>query len=368
RITSAARCWRWCDRNPLASIMVFSFVVILIGSLSLALWWAFGESQRLVIKLTLDTLVAETQPAVNEIHRTLSEAQGDVIRVARSPAISGIIRTWDNEGTDQQQRSTSEVRIDRLAVILTTLLETHRERRFYSVVDDKGQEILHVTRDGRTPDDERKNVGQTAFYLAASQLAKAQVYVSPMQLDENGNASLYVATPLFDSGNKYRGILLCGLDGRRILTSAVGGNRYDIVDESGMYLYCRADPSKEFGKARYNRDKAFGGADVMSSGSSAGDELVHQVAHIPGRNRPDGVSLMSVYRVCYYAPDHSRFWAIVLNIPDDEALTPIHQLRNTFLLQGLVAPLVMIVLSVIIPAIMMRRRLRREFGSRDTSR
>jgi len=129
---------------------------------------------------------------------------------------------------------------------------------------DGGREIVRVDRSGpggaiRVVSDEGlQRVGDRDYFRRTAALPAGEVYISPIELDQEQRAgkprmpTLRVAAPLFGSDDRPFAILIIDFDLRpvfaRIRSAARQGSQVYLVNESGDYLV-HPDASREFGFA-----------------------------------------------------------------------------------------------------------------------
>src|SRR4051794_7908717 len=67
---------------------------------------AFRNSSALATRLTLDTLLAETNASTTAIEELLRHTRVDAVINADFPAVAALVRTWDHQGVDPEQPGT----------------------------------------------------------------------------------------------------------------------------------------------------------------------------------------------------------------------------------------------------------------------
>ena len=312
----------------------------LLVSLGISGFMAFWQSRKVVIAMTLEKVMAETEQAANAVEHMMDVTYADTSLVPRFPPIPGIIRTWDSEdGTDPEQPgSTTDIWVARLAVITKALMDAHPERTTSRLLDASGSEIMRVdSAMGAVAKSQLINLAGEEFFVEGKKLRQGEVYVSPLRRIPNGSTQVQIATPFYDSSGAFRGVFAFTLDGKAILdqaAKAVTSGMLDIVTEQGEYVWCESDREREFSQAKYSdfmpiRSKA------MQRSTTDGDQFQGTISSV---DRPDGVALLATYRKVYYSPnDRSRFWLISPSVPANEALIPVTDLAWRFAAVGFLA-------------------------------
>ncbi|MCM2373607.1 methyl-accepting chemotaxis protein [Aporhodopirellula aestuarii] len=319
---------------------------------------AYRYSSKEVKLLTTKIILAETREATERLAETLRSNRASCLTTLEFPPIPGIIRCWDNGGTDpnpQQANSTTEIWINRLGDILTSQMQRNSERRYCALYDEQGDEVLRVSRTvnkfERSSQENTINVSGEEYFESAIRAPRDRVHISPMVQVRNDKFA-FCCVPVFDEKNEPRGVFVICLDGRKLLERALAAiqsdaTTTDIVNEQGVYLLCEESPSREFADSvpanLYSYQKPVRWQHMISTGPDSlewGD-------FIPGSDRPDGVSLIGVHRKIFFDPElnPNRFWAVAPSVNADIALKPVTDLAHTFLWIGLVVLAVGVILA-----------------------
>ncbi len=310
--------------------------IALIACLAITTTVAFSKSSTIITDLTLDKVMSETNGAASLLGKMVEDTRRDVINTPQVPPIPGIIRIWDNDGkVDPVGSSTLDEWMERLGEILTAEMKVHAEQRACEFFDIDGETVIRLSRSGE--DIQRvttglANVANSEFFRRALTLAGGTCYVEPMHL-ERGDPIVRFCTPVFDSTGKVRGVFVITLDGDTILNRAareVSFGLVDIVDETGMYLYC-SDNSKRFKKEmdHFQEDHPVR-AEAMRSTSESFKQYISD-------SEQGGAGVLATYQKVYYdSTDQSRFWLVASSVEASHALRQARSLAWSFLWVGLI--------------------------------
>ncbi|QDU39525.1 Sensor protein FixL [Maioricimonas rarisocia] len=318
-------------------ICIFMGVVLLV-SLSVMGYVAFAQSRSLLTEMKLESLALQTSVAVQTIQSKLNDTRQDVLQVPQFPPIPGILRSVDNDGIDPvQQGSTTEIWIERLGVIISAQMRVHPERLYCTFVGEDGVEVMRVERRGGelyVRSDGDIDHSDDTFFQATLTRGAGEIYVSPMQRPAPDRPPvLRAGTPVYDKSGNERGAFVIALNGALVLEEGVqriSDADVDVVDESGQYLYSDTHPGHLFTSHRYEEEMPVR-ARMLSD-----PETTTSQALIDGSQRPDGVSLITLYQELDYAEDSAgqRKWAVAPSIIASTALQPVDDLAWKFLWLG----------------------------------
>jgi PAS domain S-box-containing protein len=186
----------------------------------------------------------------------------EVVFLAKTPPIQGIIRAVEQQGFDREGNSTDEIWKARLANIFAAYMESHPEvyqARYIGVAGD-GRELVRVELRGghayTVPEDALQNKGSRDYFKAAIRLADGEVLLSDIDLNrERGKIerphrpTLRVATPVRDANGQPFGIVIlnANLSDLQELSESLNHQRYSYVLNSTGDFLAHPDPDKTYG-------------------------------------------------------------------------------------------------------------------------
>lgn len=312
------RTWHRARHTSLRwQICVLTGTAVLI-SLTVMGYLNFTKSRDVVVSAKLDALETETRAAANVLEQFVAVTQTDVLEVPEYPPIPGILRCLENNGEDPdplQKGSTTEIWLKRLGTILVAQMEYRPERLRSTVVDATGNEIAYVDRTApEIVSDSKRRFEPSSVVNEAMGKRPGEVVISRVEPDvRERDRRVHLATPFTDASGTVRGVFIISLNADFIFkhsTATILSGTTDIVDETGRYVFCEENSDFALTGREYRKDKPVRAALLTTKNS---DNSYRRL--IPGSERPDGVSLISIYNKCFYAKnDSDRFWAIAPSI------------------------------------------------------
>ena len=236
-------------------LSVLSFIsILLIG------WVTYYYGKTLTIEEILKVTNQRIEKDSLEIEKFISFAAEDIRVIADTPPIQGIIRAKDNHGIDPLTGDKSRYWHERLEQIFTAFLTNHSEYFQLRYIDEKGNELVNAVSAGNSvkiiSQGDLQNKAQYPYLTETIKLSEGEVYFSEVNLNrEYGtiqvphNPVLRIATPVYDSAKKIRGIVIVNITASHIFSSIrseVEGIRKYMINQDGFFLI-NPDKSKEFG-------------------------------------------------------------------------------------------------------------------------
>jgi diguanylate cyclase (GGDEF)-like protein len=195
------------------------------------------------------------------IARELDLTVADVLFLSKQNELTLLLDTGDGKAVGDMERE---------------YLQLARNRRDYArirYIDASGMEEARVDgRDGQVAavrEDRLQDMSQRYYFKECLALGRGDIYLSPMDIDaENGTVArparpmLRIGTPVFDSRERKRGIVLINYDARPLLerirrAGASSGGQTMLLNRRGYWLL-GPDRDKEWGfMAPKTRDVSF---------------------------------------------------------------------------------------------------------------
>jgi PAS domain S-box-containing protein len=237
-----------------ARIMTAMLALVLLTSSAVGLL-TYRNLEAAILPTEFDRLESHTQTLTAELSSYVDRARADVLMMANTPAVAGIIRARAAGGIDPRDGSSDAVWRERLAQLFSAMLTPTPEYIQFRLIGvaDSGRELVRVNRSGTeatlriVPAAELQRKGEAAYFKEALSTSVGQVYVSPIELKrEQGTVEkpllpvIRVATRVNDATGQAFGILIINLDMRpafdRLRAAAHSNRNIYLINVRGDYL------------------------------------------------------------------------------------------------------------------------------------
>ena len=243
-------------------IAILFCIGILVTTAAIALTMSHRFGQALVDE-KLKTLAATSQTVAMRMALSMQTLADDVLVIAGTPPIQGMIRAEEHGGIDPQDGSDGELWRKRLEVIFFELLKSkphYLQARYISAQSD-GRELVRVDRNlGELRvrrADELQAKGQWDYVKQTAQLPVDSIYWSEINLNREHNqiaapevAVMRVATPIYSDEGHIWGVVVINIDMGALFADAqsaiTGEHSLLVANEFGDYLW-HPDPALRFG-------------------------------------------------------------------------------------------------------------------------
>lgn len=227
------------------------FLVVIGGLLLLE-----GERDRLQ-EILLNERGANLETALHagqaRLHQSIGMLRQDVLFLASTPPVSGIVRASTNKGIDPRDKNTYATWESRLQDIFAAFLRAHPEyfEASYISAAGEGRELVRVdNRDGRVEVASREALqarGSRDYFKAGLTSTVGRVRLSEFMLDqERGKMEeprrpmLSAVTTVFDAGGHVFGMVVLSKDLRPLFSASSSdlprSIQSYIADQQGRYL------------------------------------------------------------------------------------------------------------------------------------
>lgn len=338
-------------RLAIAMIALVAIAVSAVG------WLSYRSLEQAVLPRVLDRIETHSRLAASELESQVRTGRGDIATFHGLAAVTGLMRARLNGGTDPTDGTAEAIWRERLAARLVAQMPL---RPAYSLrvigVADGHREIVRVDRSGPNgavrvvPDAELRQVGDAPYFRDTIKLAANEIYVSPVDLnEENGVIEtphvpvMRIAMPVWAPDGKPFGIVIATADMRstfeRVRSSVRPGEGIYVVDARGNYLV-HPDRAREFGSqlgtsADWRKDFPDLAASIGTTKSVA--QIVQTQ---PGQ--PGGEALAPALLA------GSEWAAVIESIPNAVVMGPAQAIRKSSITVGLIAVLCATVLALLI--------------------
>ena len=325
--------------------IALAFVLVTLGCVAVLGMATYLRSQTLLKERILSESTAAFATIELKLSQSIETAREDVLFMAGTPPIRGIMRARRHDGYDTETRSTDDMWVERLQQLMISQLRNRSDYWQMRYIDARGQEIARVdSLDGAikaVPKNALQNKAEHAYFTEISKLPAGAIYVSPLNLNrEQGRIeiphrpTLRVATPVYSVLGEQQGVVVINLYAARLLEKIrmQDGQAY-LMNQDGFFL-AHPDPAKTFGfdlgfdyQLQHLHPRL---AEKLRGDANEFVEYVDEPELAGAEDHVHG------FRKIRYDPSNPRnFWALAFDLPASVAFAPITKLRNDFLVFGL---------------------------------
>ena len=201
----------------------------------------------------IDNIQQEGELLKGLVTKERERSASDVLALALTPPVKGIIRAENNNGYDTLDNSSRDQWVARLQHIFKTAMEANPSFFFQlRYIDEDGYEIVRVdqTQDGQTyvvPENEFQYKGNRVYFQEAMQRESGELYISKIELNREGNPPVVskphelvirLAYPIFGYEGERRGIIIANIRAQRYFNEIYDNTEegFFLTDSQGYYL------------------------------------------------------------------------------------------------------------------------------------
>lgn len=277
------------------------------------------------------------------LHQSIEILRQDVLFLASTPPVSGMVRASTNNGIDPRDKNSYAIWESRLQEIFAAFLRTHPEyfEASYISAAGEGRELVRVdNRDGRVEVAFREALqtrGNRDYFKAGLTSTAGRVRLSEFMLDrERGGAEesrrpmLSAVTTVFDAGGHVFGMVALSKDLRPLFSASSSGLprgvQSHIADQQGRYLL-HPDTKRAFAFESGSKEKI---ADDFPSLGPMFDPKTKQ-NELPFHAVTGGIGgYLAAARVFFDAGDPTRFILLANHVPAQKVFPVQIDAKQTF--------------------------------------
>lgn len=261
----APRSWRGGGAPvTLSRQLLLAMVALAVATAVIVSVFIYRDLDASIAPVEMRRLEASTRLLANSLDSYARSARDDTLVLRGSAAVDGIVRARMGGGRDPAAGLSEAAWKTHLAQLFEAMAKAkpgYSKIRFIGL-EDGGREIIRVDRLGaeqsvrRVADDELQRKGDRPFVAQTVALKQGQVYVSPVDLNQEEGAVAYplmpvlrTGTPVYTADGKPFGLILINLDMRSgfddLRAGVTGRARLFVANEAGDYIV-HPDPRREF--------------------------------------------------------------------------------------------------------------------------
>jgi len=244
------------SRMALAMVVLVALTALAVGLLS------YHSVRSAVLPRAAERAEVHARVLATTLSSSVSGAREDIMGFQKAVALFGMVRAHAAGGVDPQDNTTEATWAARIANRFVAELMAKKSYDKFRIIRADGRESVRVDRSGPNgevrvvPDGELQQKVDRPYFTAALATPTDQVYVSPVELNQEHGASavphipvLRVAKRVDMPDGKPFGIVIINVDMRpifrEIAAGAQPGSQVYIIDELGNYLL-NPDTAKEY--------------------------------------------------------------------------------------------------------------------------
>jgi PAS domain S-box-containing protein len=331
------------------TLVLGSLIFLVLMVTSFVSYW---QSKKVIESIVIDLEQSKFSVLKHEIEGTLSNHHKNLMSLLDVPPIQSILRARANKGIDPENGDSLLEWRQRLMTIFSSFLKNHAEYQQIRYIDVTGNELVRIQSDvhGKVSvisDEALQNKSDTSYVKKTLKLQPGEVYYSDVTLNrERGIIQvphipvLRLATPVYDANGQVAALLVINLSTQQLFAgvlSETNAVQRSIVDDKGYYIK-HADNSKTFGLERGFEYTFLLNEPELAEISRHQDQFTRRDEE---QNELDG------FQKIYFAPqDKSRYWLLVLNIPEKVVFEKISTTQNKILIASLLIGTLALILIV----------------------
>ena len=205
----------------------------------------------------ISNLNNETRLIANDLENSFIKIQNNMLVLAKTPPIEGIIRSYQNAGNDTQGQSNLTLWKERLATIFQSMLEANQNytQIRYLGVDSNGKEIvrvnqtsqgIHIVHDGALQAKANRDYFKLGLQLAPGSILFSDIdfNIEHNRLEYPLSPTIRCITPIYTNQQKLFGMLIININIQRYLKHTLQRSPiqddlliYDQYDNFFLYRY-----------------------------------------------------------------------------------------------------------------------------------
>ena len=332
---------------------MITLVLLTVGAVSVL---SYRNLEAAILPRALERIEGHARLLASELEGYTRGARDDISGFRSAVALEGIVRARLAGGTDPVDGTTEQAWRDRMAARYVAELGSKASYDQFRIISSEGAEIVRVDRSGPagTPrivsDSELQSKADQGFFKATIGLPPGQVYVSPVELNQERGViaephvpTLRVAAPIHAPDGAPFGIVVINVDLRpvfeRLRTLIPAGGQLFVVNDRGDYLLHPVAAKAfafEFEKRAHWQDEF---PDLARAAASEGG-IVQLFRDADGRQ--------GAAALIYVRPAGGPQVGVIETVPNAVIMAPAATLRQSLLIAGAGAVLVAALVAMLL--------------------
>ncbi len=296
------------------------------------------KSINTLVDHALKEIAIESQESGSSLQKVMTNRDEDVLFLANTPPIQGIIRTRTGDRVDAKDTIRYSQWIEQLEGIFESLLEKKSDYLMARFIDQHGHELVSVRRETygiiRVKPEQLQDKAHRPYVRGTLKLSSGQIHLSEINLNrEFGEVVkpyqevLRIATPVYDENNNViKGLVIVTVDMgkelraiQRHIQKTSEGVIY-ITNDRGSYLL-HPDKEKTYGFDLRKRFRIQEDIPQLAD-QFLPDSLTKQIMLMP--EQTDSINVVNFTKISFDSSHPERFIGVIMtrnyaNIVSDES-------------------------------------------------
>jgi len=297
-------------------------------------WQSKKVAEQKVIELEQSKFVV----LQHEIESSLSHHHKNLLSLHDVPPVQAIFRAMAHQGLDPESGDSREEWDARLKTIFTAFLSNQPEYLQLRLLDAAGNELVRVQTNSNgeviaSADSALQNKASSLYVSETLKLKAGQTYYSDVTLNrEHGIIQqphvpvLRLASPVHNADGEVVGLIVINLSTDRLFSGVKSDGRgvqRNIANEQGYYIK-HIDADKTFGLER--------GLSYTIQDAEPGLAKLVKTTDYTIRRDIEHKELNGFQKIYFSPQDHSRYWLLMLHMPEQVVFAEIATALDEMLL------------------------------------
>ena len=250
-------------RFSIVNKLTLGAAVLILLSISITSWMFYTKTATLLVDGAIEELANEIRTAGDALRVRIDTQKNDLLFLAGTPPIQGLLRSNADKEYDEQGQSTRKEWKKRLQSIFRTMLGSKPSYLTVRFINEQGQELVVSTRSNNTvssvTESDLQNKLKREYVKKTLELPRGSIYLSEINLNrEHGKVSLprqevlRIATPIYnENSGDIEGVVVIAAEIGSVFTRIQKnihneGQEIFITNDRGGFLL-HSDKGKEYG-------------------------------------------------------------------------------------------------------------------------
>ncbi len=302
----------------------------------------YWQSKSIAEQKVLELEQSKLSVYKHEIEGALIRHRNNLFSLRDVPPIQAIVRARTNNPIDPESGDSLQEWRERLASIFTAFLSNQPPYFQVRYLDAAGNELVKVERTPQgevvvVPELALQNKSDSRYVTETLRLPEGETYYSDVTLNQEHGVYqqpyvpvLRLATPVYSQNKQIFGLIIINLSSNALfadIRSEVNGVQRSIADEQGFYLKHPIE-AQTFGQEKGSEFSLGRDAPELADAARIHDTFIEHNA--------DSKELSGFQKIYFSPLDKTRYWLLILHVPESVVFAGIDAALNRMLLVCLI--------------------------------